>query len=149
MACLLVTCLLHVGFSDCSSAKYKAPHAVKALHSLKLPHDDIRESSILSISEADHTCKDVLVDVGCSRLCIPGSPLCTNLFDRDVSAMGLCLPDRSILNSSNCWMWSQEHKVTLTCMPLVTLVGTQAQLELITMGALHNSGHPAFVVCTG
>ena len=35
-AYLLVTCLLPVGFSDCSSAKYKTLHAVKALHGLQV-----------------------------------------------------------------------------------------------------------------
>ena len=86
---LLITCLLHVGFSDCLSAKYEAMHPVKALHDLQLPHRDIRESSILCISEADHTCKGILIHVGYSRLCIPESASCTILFDRDVSAMDL------------------------------------------------------------
>ena len=50
-AYLLVTCLLPVGFSDCSSAKYKALHAVKALHGLQAPLRDIRDSNIMCISE--------------------------------------------------------------------------------------------------
>ena len=71
------------------SAKYEAMHAVKALHDLQLPHGDIRESSILCISEVDYTCKGILIHVGYSRLCIPESASCTILFDRDVSAMDL------------------------------------------------------------
>ena len=56
------TSLLHVfclwvGFSDCSSAKYQAMHAVKALHGLRLLHGDIRESNILCISEAEQVAR--------------------------------------------------------------------------------------------
>ena len=50
-AYLLATCLLPVvGFSDCSSAKYQALHAVKALHGRRGLHGYIRESNILCIS---------------------------------------------------------------------------------------------------
>ncbi|DBA86957.1 TPA: hypothetical protein ACH3X2_000350 [Trebouxia sp. C0005] len=69
-AYLLATCLLPVvGFSDCSTAKYQAVHAVKALHGLRLLHGDIRESNILCISEAKQSCKVILIDLGQSRLC--------------------------------------------------------------------------------
>ena len=69
-AYLLATCLLPVvGFSDCSSAKYQAMHAVKAFHALRLLHGDIRESNILCISEAKQSCKVILIDLGQSRLC--------------------------------------------------------------------------------
>ncbi|DBA96649.1 TPA: hypothetical protein ACH3X1_015507 [Trebouxia sp. C0004] len=69
-AYLLATCLLPVvGFSDCSSAKYQAMDAVKALHGLRLLHGDIRESNILCISEAKQSCKVILIDLGQSRLC--------------------------------------------------------------------------------
>ena len=68
-AYLLATCLLPVvGFSDCSSAKYQAMHAVKAFHALRLLHGDIRESNILCISEAKQSCKVILIDLGQSRL---------------------------------------------------------------------------------
>ena len=60
-----------VGFSDCLSAKYQALHAVKALHGLRVLHGDIRESNILCISEAEQTCKVILIDLGHSRLCTP------------------------------------------------------------------------------
>ena len=73
-AYLLATCLLPVvGFSDCSSAKYQALHAVKALHGLRVLHGDIRESNVLCISEAKQTCKITLIDLGQSRLCSPES----------------------------------------------------------------------------
>ena len=69
-AYLLATCLLPVvGFSDCSSAKHQAMHAVKALHDLRLLHGDIRESNILCISEAEQSYKVILIDLGQSRLC--------------------------------------------------------------------------------
>ena len=69
-AYLLATCLLPVvGFSDCSSAKYQAMHAVKALHGMRLLHGDIRESNIMCISEAEKSYKVILIDLGQSRLC--------------------------------------------------------------------------------
>ena len=47
-AYLLATYLLPVvGFSDCSSAKYQAVHAVKALHGRRGLHGDIREKQHL------------------------------------------------------------------------------------------------------
>ena len=68
-AYLLATRLLPVvGFSDCSSAKYQAMHAVKALHGLRLLHCDIRESNNLCICEAEQNCKVILIDLGQSRL---------------------------------------------------------------------------------
>ena len=69
-AYLLATCLLPVvGFSDCSSAKCQAMHAIKALHGSRLLHGDIRESNNLRISEAEQSCKVILNDLGQSRLC--------------------------------------------------------------------------------
>lgn len=71
-AYLLATSLLPVvGMSNCSSAKDEALQAVKALHGLGVLHGDISESNILCISEAEHTCKVVLVDLGHSRLTTP------------------------------------------------------------------------------
>ena len=75
-ACLLATCLLPVvDFAHCSSAKIQALHAVKALHGLQVLHGDIRESNILCISEAEQTCKVILIDLGHSRLYTPESAL--------------------------------------------------------------------------
>ena len=69
-AYLLATYLLPVvGFSDCSSAKYQALHAVKALHGRRGLHGYIRESNILCISNAKQICKVILIDLGHSRLC--------------------------------------------------------------------------------
>ena len=123
-AYLLATCLLPVvGFSDCSSAKFQALHAVKALHGLQVPHGDIRESNILCTSEAEYTCKVIVIDLGHSGFCTPKSAfqqellqtqqlftqlspsstrgtLGAKLFDRYVSAVNLSVPGYSIQQSS-------------------------------------------------
>ena len=77
-AYLLATCLLPVvGFSDCSSAKYQALHAVKALHGMQVPHGNIRESNILCTSEAEYTCKVIVIDLGHSSFCTHQSQPCS------------------------------------------------------------------------
>ena len=81
-AYLLATCLLPVvGFSKCLSAKYQAEHAVKALHGLGVLHGDVRESNIMCISEAEHSCKVVLIDLGHSKLGTPESALQQELLE--------------------------------------------------------------------
>lgn len=70
-AYLLATCLLPVvGFSNCSSAKRQALHAVKALHSLRMVHGDISKRNILCICEAEQSCKILLIDLGQSEFCL-------------------------------------------------------------------------------
>lgn len=47
----------------------QALQAVKALHGLGVLHGDVRESNITCISEAEHSCKVILIDLGHSKLC--------------------------------------------------------------------------------